>query len=196
MTVRGICAAMGVLVLGACVNVGLGGGKAPDQLFTLRPAAVLPAGAASQGNLHSAMVVTEPAVPYHLDVARIPVQVNATALAYLVDGHWVEKPARLFQRLLSETIRARGTRLVVAGGELQYGAALRLEGELSAMEYDAASQRVVVRYDAALRQPDGTIRQRRFESEVSGVLPTAAAVAPAINRAANAVAAQVAEWVD
>jgi len=54
---------------------------------------------------------------------------------------------------------------------------------------------VVVRYDAVLRLSDGTVRTQRFEAEQTGVLPDALSVAPALNRAANDVAAQVAEWV-
>jgi len=42
---------------------------------------------------------------------------------------------------------------------------------------------------------DGTLSERRFESQVPGVSPSAEAVAPALNKAANDVAKQVAEWV-
>ena len=55
--------------------------------------------------------------------------------------------------------------------------------------------RVIVRFDAMLRLPDGTVRTRRFESEVTGVAADATLVGPALNRAANDVAAQVADWV-
>lgn len=199
MTVKPSCAilgaALGAFLLTACVNVGIGGGEPPEQLLTLTSTATMPAGTVREGRLDSALAVAVPAVPRHLDVARVPVQTGGTSLAYLADAFWVEKPASLFQRVLAETIRAGGNRMVVTGGELEYGARTQLDGELLAMDYDAAGARVVVRFDAVLRQPDGTIRQRRFESEVTGVLPNAAAVAPAMNRAANDVAAQVAQWV-
>jgi len=97
--------------------------------------------------------------------------------------------------VLSETIRAGGDRLVVGGGELEYAAQTQLGGELTAMEYDPSRSAVVVRYDAVLRLSDGTVRTQRFEAEQTGVLPDALSVAPALNRAANDVAAQVAEWV-
>jgi cholesterol transport system auxiliary component len=143
----------------------------------------------------NALAVTEPNVPQQLDVTRVPVRVNGTALAYLKDAVWVERPARLFQALLSETIRARGTRLVVGGGELEYAAQTQLGGELVAMDYDASAQAVLVRYDAVLRLPGGEIRTRRFENRVTGVTAEALSVAPALNEAANAVAAEVADWV-
>ncbi|MFC3098539.1 ABC-type transport auxiliary lipoprotein family protein [Alteraurantiacibacter palmitatis] len=195
MIVKPLCAALGAVVLAGCVNVGIGGGKAPEQLLTLTSTATVATGTMREGRLDNALAVAVPAVPRHLDVARVPVQTGGNSLAYLADAFWVEKPASLFQRVLVETIRAGGSRMVVTGGELEYGARTQLDGELLAMDYDAAMSRVVVRFDAVLRQPDGTIRQRRFESEETGVLPTAAAVAPAMNRAANDVAAQVAQWV-
>jgi cholesterol transport system auxiliary component len=123
------------------------------------------------------------------------VQVSDSDLAYLKDAIWVEKPARLFQRLLAETIRSGGTRLVVAEGDLGYTAATKLSGRLLDMGYDAASGSVVVRYDAVLATADGKVRSRRFENRVSGVEAKAEAVGPALNEAANAVAGDVAAWV-
>lgn len=192
-----LCVALGAFVSPAgCVSIGRGGDEPADQLFTLTSTAMAPAGTAAQGNLASALAVIEPGVPQYLDEMRVPVQVNANAIAYLQDAFWIEKPARLFQRMLTETIRATSTtRLVVGGGELEYAAQTQLGGELMAMDYDAARRAVIVRYDAVLRLPDGSLRTRRFESEVTGVAPDALSVGPALNRAANAVAEQVAEWV-
>ncbi|TIX52108.1 ABC transporter [Alteraurantiacibacter aquimixticola] len=192
---RNLLGAAGALaLLSGCVSIG-GGGEAPDQLLTLTPTAIAPAGASATGDMSSALAVSEPAVPHSLDVVRIPVRVNDSSIAYLQDAFWVEKPARLFQRVLAETIRANSERLVVGGGDLEYAARTQLGGELVAMGYDASTGSVVVRYDAVLRLPDGEVRTQRFESEQSGVAPDALSVGPALNRAANDVAAQVAEWV-
>lgn len=190
--------ALGALALSStlagCISVG-GGDEPPAQLLTLTSSAMAPAGASQQGTMAGALAVTEPTVPQHLAVTRVPVRVNGTSLAYLKDAIWVERPARLFQQVVSETIRARGNRLVVGGGEMDYAAQTQLAGELAAMDYDASAQAVVVRYDAVLRLPGGELRTRRFESRVTGVLPDALSVAPALNQAANDVAAQVADWV-
>jgi len=183
-----------VALLAGCVSIG-GGGEVPDQLLTLTATSSAPAGASASGDMASAMAVSEPAVPQYLNVTRVPVKVSGSAIAYLQDAVWVEKPSRLFQRVLSETIRAGGDRLVVGGDELEYAAQTQLGGELTAMEYDPSRSAVVVRYDAVLRLSDGTVRTQRFEAEQTGVLPDALSVAPALNRAANDVAAQVAEWV-
>lgn len=197
MRTRSLLAALGALslsgTLAGCIS--LGGGDPPDQLLTLTASAMAPAGAAQTGTMSNALAVTEPSVPQQLNVPRVPVRVDGTSLAYLKDAVWVERPARLFQTVLSETIRARGTRLVVGGGELDYAAQTQLGGELAAMDYDATAQAVVVRYDAVLRLPGGEIRTRRFENRVTGVAADALSVAPALNQAANAIAAEVADWV-
>ncbi len=186
--------AVAALALGGCVSIG-SGDEAPDQLLTLTPAAIAPAGDAATGDMASALAVTEPSTPQHLNVIRIPVRLNDSSLAYLQDAFWVQKPSQLFQRVLAETIRATSDRLVIGGGELDYAARTQLGGELVAMDYDVPSSSVVVRYDAVLRQPDGDVRTQRFESVVSGVAPDALSVGPAFNQAVNEVAAQVADWV-
>jgi len=181
-----------MLVLAGCVSLSP---KPPKSLLTLTPAHTAPAGATVSGEAATALAVVEPETDQRLGVVRVPVQTSDSSLAYLKDAMWVEKPARLFQHLLSETIRAGGTRLVVGEGDLGYGAATKLTGRLLDMGYDAASGAVVVRYDAVLLMPDGKVRSQRFERRVPGVEPEAEAVGPALNDAANQVASDVAAWV-
>ncbi|MDD3799137.1 MAG: ABC-type transport auxiliary lipoprotein family protein [Novosphingobium sp.] len=181
-----------LLALPGCVSLG---GKVPDQLMTLTPDASAGAGTSASGTLADAIAVLDPGTPRELDVQRVPVQVNDTEIAYLKDATWVEKPARLFRNLLSETIQAGGTRLVLGGADERYAAATKLTGQLLTMGYDARTQSVVVRYDAVLASPGGKIATRRFESVVANVRPKAKYVGPALNEAANGVAAQVAQWV-
>ena len=185
-------AALGAIALSGCISLGP---DAPEQLLTLTPADRIADGAASEGEASAALAVQVPSVSQRLNVNRIPVTTSDSTLAYLEDAFWVEKPADLFQQLLSETIRAKGNRLVVAGGEMEYVAQTQLSGELSAMDYDATTGSVVVRYDAVLELPAGRILTRRFEERVSGIAPEATAVGAALNSAANSVADQVAEWV-
>ena len=180
------------LMLGGCISLTP---DPPDQLLTLTPAAMLPTGAEASGSPVEALAVAVPAAPQRLNVARVPVSTSDSALAYLVDAVWVERPAILFRRVLAETIRARGARMVVESGELEYAAATVLGGELTEMGYDAGSASVVVRYDAVLTLPDGTIRTRRFEQREAGVEAEAEAVGAALNRTANSLAAEVADWV-
>ncbi len=191
---KAIGAAMVIALTVGCVSIG-GDVETPDSLLTLTSSAQAQAGSASDGDLSNALAVLEPSTPQRLDIVRIPVRVNDSSIAYLQDAFWVEKPARLFQRVLAETIRAGGNRLVIGGGDLDHAAATSLTGQLTAMDYDSSASSVLMRYDAVLRLPDGTVRTQRFESTVSGVLPDAMSVGPAMNEAANDIAAQVAQWV-
>lgn len=192
MPKRALLPVLLALPLAGCLSLSP---EPPEQLLTLTPARTAAAGGDLGGNAAAALAVIEPTADQRLSVARVPVQVSDSGVAYLKDALWVEKPTRLFQQLVAETIRAQGGKLVVGEGDLGYGAATRLSGRLLDMGYDAASGSVVVRYDAVLQMPDGTIRTRRFESRVADVEPEAQAVGPALNEAANRVAGEVAEWV-
>ena len=194
MKTKPILAALAAIAaLSACVSIG--GAEAPEQLLTLTPAASVPVGAAAEGEAAAALSVQVPSVSQRLNVARIPVTTSDSSLAYLADAWWVEKPAQLFRTVLAETIRAKGNRLVVSGGELETVARTQLSGQLVEMTYDATTASAVVRYDAVLELPDGTVRTRRFESSVPGIPAEAGAVGAALNEAANTVADEVAEWV-
>jgi cholesterol transport system auxiliary component len=187
-----MAAVAAMLSLAGCLSLG---GKPPEQLLNLTAASTAPAGASASGTTANALTVLDIQAPQELDVARVPVRINGSSLAYLKDAVWVEKPARLFERLLSDTIRAKGNRLVVSGTDLDSAAATKLTGTLSAMTYDAAQGAVVVRFDAVLLTGARQVQARRFESTVAGVSAEPTAVGDAMNRAANEVAAQVAEWV-
>lgn len=182
------------LALSGCF--GLGGGKPPPVLFNLSAAASAPAGATSAGIPASdAVMVMEPETDRRLAVQRVPVQLSASGVAYLQNALWVERPARLFRGLLAETLRARGGRLVLEDDQAVPLVAQRLSGRLLDMGYDAARQAVVVRFDAFRSDATGTLANKRFEAVVSGVSARPEAVGPALNKAANDVAAQVADWM-
>ena len=188
---KALLSALLALPLAGCISLGA---EPPEQLLTLTAAQTAPAGSATSGDPASALAVLEPGADQRLDVTRVPVQVSDSSLAYLKDAVWVEKPARLFQNLVAETIRARGNRLVVSEGDLSQSAVATLSGRLLDMGYDVATGSVVVGFDAVLQLPEGQVRTRRFESRVPAAV-TAEGVAPALNQAANDVAGQVAEWV-
>ncbi len=190
--VRAMIALGAVLALSACISLGK---KPPPELLDLTAAAAAPAGASASGSAENAIAVMDIQAPQKIDVTRVPVDVTGSSVAYLKDAQWVEKPTRLFGRLLSDTLRARGNHLVVSGTDLEDAAATKLSGTLQAMDYDPARGAAVVRFDAVLQGPNGAIRSKRFESEVTGVAAEAGPVGAALNRAANEVAAQVADWV-
>lgn len=192
MTLRPLVAASLLLPLAACISVG-GGGKPPKSLMSLTPEVRAPAGAGVSAPLSSGLLVVEPDTDRVLGLPRVPVQVDDTRVAYLKDAQWVERPARLFRALLAETIRAKGKRLVFEESEPL--ARDVLTGRLTAFGYDARTRSAVVRYDASRQSADHAVQTKRFEASVPNVAPRAEDVVPALNRAANDVAAQVADWV-
>lgn len=189
------------LALTGCVSLG-GGGEPPESLLTLTPAATSPAGsgaATSEEAGTGAIAVLTPEVPAKLDVIRVPVTVSATEVAYLPEAVWIEKPARLFRRLLGETLRTASgepqTLLVLDTSDTPLRPTQTLRGTLIDMGYEPDTSAVVVRYEAVHTRDDGRVMSRRFEAREEGVLAEAAEVGPALNEAANTVAKDVAAWV-
>lgn len=176
-------------VLAGCVSLGA---KTPDTLLSLRTTNAPAAGATASGTAETALVVLEPAVDARLGVTRVPVQIDDANVAYLKNTMWVERPSRQFQRLLAETIRAKGGQLVIENDAGSIGP--KLSGRLLDMGYDVRTASVVVRFDA-VKQAGGKIETRRFESVVPVNEAEAKYVGPALNEAANIVAQAVADWV-
>jgi cholesterol transport system auxiliary component len=195
-TVRGFAKHVGamaaLLLLAGCISFG---GEVPDQLIRLTPENTAPAGELGSTAPGQALTVLDPEADRRLDVQRVPVQIDDSTIAYLKNATWVERPARQFRRLLAETIRARGQRVVTEAGDASEGGKTILGGRLLDLGYDARSQSVVVRFDALRWDGSGNVVSRRFEARVPGVAPNVGAVAPALNQAANQVAAQVADWI-
>ena len=182
----------GALALSGCISLSA---EPPESLLTLTATSIVPSGAVTSGTSATALRIMEPEVPQRLAVTRVPVQVDATEVAYLKDAVWVEKPSRLFRRLLAETIRARSGRMVIDSDDPALLATAQLRGTLRDFGYDVPSGSVVVRFDAIRDAAGGGVETRRFESIIPGVAAEAGPVGTALNRAANDVAGQVAEWM-
>lgn len=181
------------LALSGCISLG---GEPPESLLTLSPAVRAPAGPGIAGDATRPVIAVMPFdTPAKLDVLRVPVAVSDTELAYLQEAFWVEKPARLFRTLVGETIRAKGTAMVVDGNDIATMPTVTVQGTLTEMGFDAASSEAVVRFDAVRIAKDGAVTTRRFEARESGVTADARSVGAGLNAAANRVAAEVAEWV-
>jgi cholesterol transport system auxiliary component len=179
----------------ACL-AGCFGGGAPSQLLNLTPAEVRPAAQPRTAGQGEAITVVEPTVPQALRTTRVPVYVSDTVVQYLKDAVWVENPGPLFGRLVGETISARTGRVVLDPSQYSHDPGTRLTGQLQRFGLDPNSMEVVVVYDAAIaRGTNGGVTTNRFEARVSVPEASAAAVAPALNQAANEVAVAVAAWV-
>jgi len=179
--------------LGACVS--FGGAEPPPSLLALSPDQKLSAGAVRSGPQTGSLVVALPAAPQKLNTIRVPVQTTGTGIAYLKDAVWIDKPARLFQDLLSETIAATNNRLVLTATEAGGNAQTYITGELVNFGLDGPSLTVTVTYDAVKMVTDKPVEKKRFQASEKVFAAEPNPVGEGLNRAANKVAAEVAEWV-
>jgi len=191
--------ATGVLLvsISACSIGGLlgGGGKPPTTLQTLTPDVADPGPVTRNAVSGQSVTVATPIVPKELNTLRVPVQISATDVQYVTGLQWIDTPDRLFQQLVSETIRRSTNRVVLDGGLATLDPGLLLSGQLQKFSYDAASGQVIVEYDGALSTAGGNrVESRRFVATAPSD-GTGASVGPALNRAANQVARDVAGWV-
>jgi cholesterol transport system auxiliary component len=163
--------------------------------MTLSPAQSRAAAATRSAGEGEAITVVVPTVPRELATLRVPVHQSELAVAYLKNAQWVEMPANLFARLVSETIAATTGRVVLDPSQFTFDPGQRLTGTLQRFGLDATRMEVVAIYDAALARQGGGITSRRFEARVPVAAADAANVSPALNQAANQVATEVAAWI-
>jgi cholesterol transport system auxiliary component len=183
-----------LLALPACVNIG--GGKAPPQLLSISPATGVGADTQRSATAGEAITISTPTVPQAIAVTRVAVSDGPVTIAYVKDAVWVEAPARLFQRLLSETVAAKTGKVVVDPRQFAMSPGTQLSGALLNFGIDAQRQEAVVTYDASISRDRGKrVETRRFESRVGVGVIDAVNAGAAINKAANKVAADVAAWV-
>ena len=184
---------MASLPLAGCISFGA---KPPPSLMTLQAPSEPTVGQTQDSARAKSITIQVPTTPQELATARVPVQENATSIAYVKDAQWAEPPARLFARLVSDTLTAREGRVVLSARESVVDSGDRLAGELRQFGMDAVRHDAVVIFDASLmRNGQTAIEKRRFEARVPVGKIDAQSVGPALNQAANQVAQQVADWV-
>jgi cholesterol transport system auxiliary component len=172
-----------------------GGGKVPATLLTLTPEIPAPGEFERSANAGQAVTINTPVTSKELHTLRVPVQVTPTDVQYVTDAQWVDMPDRLFQDLLSETVRRRTNRVVLDPRQTGLDPGLIVSGELRRFGYDAATGQALVRFDAALSTAGGSrVETRRFEA-TAPTDGTGLTIGPALNRAANEVAIKVADWI-
>lgn len=181
------------LALSGCISFGA---KPPPSLLTLNATAQPQPGRTQSSADARSIVVQVPAVQTALATARVPVQATAGTVAYVKDAQWTEPPARLFARLLSDTLTAQANVVVLSPAQSFSDPSGNLAGELRSFGLDATTQQAVVIYDAALTRVNATaVEKRRFEARVPVSAINAASAGVSLNQAANQVAAEVASWV-
>ncbi len=187
----GLLACLGLV--SACVS--FGGAKPPPFLLSLTPDTQVDAGAVRTGPQAGALVVRLPSTPQKLNNLRVPVQTSTTGIAYLKEATWVDKPARLFHGLLTETIAAKNNRLVLTPTQAGGKAETFLSGELVNFGLDGPSLTVTVTYDAVKMLEGQPVEKRRFEASEPVYAAEAGPVGEALNSAANKVVLEVADWI-
>jgi cholesterol transport system auxiliary component len=180
--------------LGSCASM-LGGGKAPTTLVTLTPEAPDPGQMTRAAASAQAVTISVPSVARELHTVRVPVQVNPVDVQYVTNLTLADTPDRLFASLLAETVRRTTNRIVLNPQQTTLDPGLTVTGELQRFGYDSAAGQVIVQYDGSLSTPGGNrVETRRFTATAPAD-GTAATVGPALNRAANQVALDVAKWI-
>ncbi|GGE01136.1 hypothetical protein GCM10011529_04300 [Polymorphobacter glacialis] len=188
-----------VLLAGCGPLVQIGGNSTPPSSLLTLSATAAPRAYDGPAKTADTISVDIPAVPAVLQTLRVPVVTSATEVSYLTAATWAEQPNRQFQRVLADTLAANGLAVIDVRSSntpptRQLTGALRVFGlDVS----DPANPQVRVRYDAQIaypRNPGATVTLRRFEAAEPAFDQTPAAVAAALNRAANKIAAEVAAW--
>ena len=188
-----------LLLAGCGPLVQIGGNSAPAASLLTLSATTPPAPYAGPASAKATLGVEIPAVPLTLQTLRLPVTTSATETTYLVGASWAEQPNRQFQRLLADTLAARGI-AVIDARQARTPPARSLTGSLGTFGLDVtdpANPVVRVRYDAQLSgiQAASTVMLRRFDTAEPVAEQTPVAVAAALNRAANRTALEVAGWI-
>ena len=185
------------IALGGCSIGGLlgGGAKSPASLLTLTPEAADPGQIVRAASAGQAVTIATPVVAKELNTVRVPVQIGPTDVQYVPNLQWIDTPDHLFQELVSETVRRTTNRVVLNPHQAALDPGLLMTGTLQRFGYDAGTGQVIVQYDGSLSTDGGTrVETRRFTA-TSAADGTAATVGPALNQAANQVAAEVAKWI-
>ena len=218
--IRTIPALLPLALVAGCISFGA---KPPPALLTLTPAVQPAVGetqrvaitspgqavALSAGGRTTTLAAAVPAtagsasltidsfsVPQQIATNRVPVE-SGGQVSYIKGALWVEPPARLFARLIGDTVTARTGRVVLSTAQSYATGSAQLTGEVRRFGVDEAGSAAVVTFDATLVRSSegGAVEKRRFEARVPVSTIDATGAGTGLNDAANQVAAQVADWV-
>jgi cholesterol transport system auxiliary component len=171
------------------------GGKPPATLLTLTPLAGPAADPNRTARAGQSVTIDLPVAAKEIRVLRVPVLEAPGTVTYVKGLQYLDTPDRLFRLLLTETVKRTTNRVVLDPSQATLDPGLHVTGTLERFGYDTASGTVIVTYDAALSTAGGSqVETRRFTASAPSD-GTPASVGPALNTAANDVAAQAAKWI-
>ena len=179
-----------LLALGAC----LGGSKTPPTLLTLTSQAA-PVAISRSASARETVTIEVPIAAKEIRQVRVAALEGPGQVTYIKGLQYVDTPDKLFQNLLSETVKRTTRRIVLDPKQAGLDPGVKVTGTLERFGYDASTGQVTVVYDASMSTQGGArVETRRFEASVPAD-GTSASVGQAINGAANAVANQAAAWI-
>ncbi len=181
------------LALGGCISFGP---KAPKTLLTMTTSATVPVNAVRTATASNTLLILTPTATAAVATTRIPVYDGSSTLAYVADGAWNELPTRALQRVLSETVTAKTSKIVLDPRQFGASPAMRLSGQLQRFGIEPAQMTAVIVFDAQLSREADRVETRRFEARAPLGAITGVESGVALNRAANDLAGQVADWVN
>ena len=190
--VRLLPVALPVALLGGCLSFGA---KPPKTLMVLTTSSPIEPNAVRTATADNTVLVLTPTAPVAIGTTRIPVYDGSTNLAYVVDAGWNEPPARAMQRIISDTITARTSKIVLDPRQFATSPAMRLSGQLQRFGVEPGALQVVVVFDAQLSRGSDRVETRRFEARAPITAIIGPEVGAALNVAANDLATQIAGWV-
>lgn len=189
-------ASLAAIALTGCVSIGAKV-QTPTALLTLTPDSI--SAAADAGHVTNAidtLSVAAPLVPQALNATRIAVYDGNAQITYVKGATWAEMPANLFKALLTETIIAKTSRVIVDPRQSPLAVGSALSGRLVQFGIDAQSSKAVVTYDALLTHVGSKqVAAHRFQVMIPVKVIDGNSSGRAMNRAANEVAGQVSDWV-
>ena len=181
-----------VYMLSSCVSIG--NSEAPSSFLVLTASNSVSADQITTADAKNTIVVSVPDTPRKLATNRIPVQINDSSIAYIQNAFWADKPAKLMQQLISETLSANG-HFVAENAQNSSKAKQIISGSLDEFGVVENGPYAIVRFDAVKSNGGSVIEKRRFEARQDISLIDANEAGAALNQAANQVAAQIADWV-
>jgi cholesterol transport system auxiliary component len=174
--------------------------ESPD-IYLLPGAAAAPAPAsASAPATRGALRVDTPQAGRALDSSRIAVIPAGNVITVYQGARWSDRAPRLLRDRLIDAFRANARFTAVSSDDANFQTDLELAGDLRAFqaEYAAGTPVVVIRYDAQLVQPHAQkiLATRQFEVHQPVAGKAVPQVVVAFGQAADALAAQVVDWVN
>ncbi|MGA0595312.1 ABC-type transport auxiliary lipoprotein family protein [Enterovirga sp. CN4-39] len=183
----GACAAtLALLTLGAC-------GSAPSTAFDLSA----PRGAVRGARIAAQLVVAEPSAVQAFEAQGIVAKGQDDTVALIGGGQWADRLPRLVQSRLIETLEAASTRLAVGRPGDGISADYQLNSEIRDFNFDGRSGEAVVEIAAKLIdiRSGRVVRGRVFSARTPVGSANAGEVAPALDKSAGIVFANIARWI-